>query len=185
MNTHEYSMQIVKEIERTLSGVNSAIGEDIVNMIISAKRVFVAGAGRSLLMLRGFAMRLMHLGLTSYVVGETVTPSIQNGDLLIIGSGSGETASLVKTAEKAKSLGVDVALITIFQQSTIGIMADCVLTMDAPTSKVSNDFMSIQPGGSCFEQSMLILFDSFVLQVAEKLKLDANENLKLRHANLE
>lgn len=180
MNTREYSMQIVKEIERTLSGVNSAIGEDIVNMIISAKRVFVAGAGRSLLMLRGFAMRLMHLGLTSYVVGETVTPSIHNGDLLIIGSGSGETASLVKTAEKAKSLGVDVALITKFQQSTIGIMADCVLAMETPT-----DFSSIQLGGSCFEQSMLILYDSFVLQVAEKLKLDANENLKLRHANLE
>jgi 6-phospho-3-hexuloisomerase len=185
MNTNEYSLQIVKELERTLSRVDASIGEEIVDRIIDANRVFIAGAGRSQLMLRGFAMRLMHLGLTAYVMGETVTPAIEKGDLLIIGSGSGETTSLVKAAEKAKSLGVELVLITIFSDSSIGKIADTILRVNAPTSKADSEFTSIQPGGSCFEQSMLLICDATVLRVAEKLKLDANENLKLRHANLE
>jgi len=185
MNLNEYSLQIVKELEKTLDGVDAGIGEEFSDRIIKAKRIFVAGAGRSQLMLRGLAMRLMHLGLTSYVMGETVTPAIEKGDLLIIGSGSGETASLVKAAEKAKNLGVDLALITIFPNSSIGRMADIVLRVKAPTSKADSEFTSMQPGGSCFEQSMLLICDAFVLRIAEKLQLDANDNLKLRHANLE
>ena len=47
----------------------------------------------------------MHLGYTVYFVGEPTTPSIQEGDLLILGSGSGNTASLVSNAKKAKDQG--------------------------------------------------------------------------------
>ncbi|MGZ4892148.1 MAG: SIS domain-containing protein, partial [Halobacteriota archaeon] len=55
------------------------------------KRLFVMGAGRSGLVVKGFAMRLMHLGFNVYVVGETVTPAVETDDLLIVISGSGET----------------------------------------------------------------------------------------------
>lgn len=185
MTIREYSIEILKELENTLRGVDDGVADKMIDEVIGAKRIFVAGAGRSLLMLKGFAMRLMHLGFTAYVVGETVTPAIQKGDLLIVGSGSGETASLVKTAEKAKSLGVRIALVTIFPHSSIGKLADTVLAVNAPTSKADTPFKSIQPGGSCFEQSMLLLYDACILKISEKLGLNANENLKLRHANLE
>ena len=36
-------------------------------------------------------MRMMHVGLDAYVVGETVTPSLEADDIFIVGSGSGET----------------------------------------------------------------------------------------------
>jgi len=48
----------------------------LVEAILEAETVFIAGAGRSLLMLSAFAMRLVHLGLRAFVVGETSTPAI-------------------------------------------------------------------------------------------------------------
>src|SRR5690242_20696995 len=81
-----------------------------VDALASAPRIFVAGAGRSGLATRGFAMRLMHMGKQVYIVGDTTTPGIASGDLLVIGSGSGRTASLLGAATKAKDLGASVAL---------------------------------------------------------------------------
>lgn len=185
MNAREYSLKIVEELRTTLSGVDPEACEALISRIIGAKRVFVAAAGRSALSIKAFAMRLMHLGLTVYVMGEIVTPAIREGDLLLIGSGSGETDSLVAAARRAKAFGADLALITIMPGSSIGKIADAVVRISAPTSKADTGFVSIQPGGSCFEQSMLLLLDAFVLRIAELLKLDADENLRLRHANLE
>jgi 6-phospho-3-hexuloisomerase len=52
-------------------------------------------------MVKAFAMCLMQMGIDAYVVGETVTPNLEKEDLLIIGSGSGETKSLVPVADPA------------------------------------------------------------------------------------
>ena len=120
------------------------------------------------------------MGLTVYVMGEVVTPAIREGDLLLIGSGSGETDSLVAAAKRAKAFGANLALITIFPDSSIGRIADEVVRINAPTSKAETSFVSIQPGGSCFEQSMLLLLDAFVIRIAETLRLNAEENLRLR-----
>ena len=185
MNACEYSLQIAEELKKTLSGVDAASVEAMIARIVKAKRVFVAAAGRSALAIKAFAMRLMHLGLQVYVMGEIVTPAIKEGDLLLIGSGSGETGSLVTAAKRAKAFGAELALITIFPESSIGSIADEVVCISAPTSKADTGFVSIQPGGSCFEQSMLLLLDACVIRVAEALQLNAEENLKLRHANLE
>ena len=181
----EYSLKIVEELRKTLSGVDPDACEALISRIIGAKRVFVAAAGRSSFSIKAFAMRLMHLGLTVYVMGEVVTPAIREGDLLLIGSGSGETDSLVAAAKRAKAFSADLALITIVPDSSIGRIADEVVRISAPTSKADTGFVSIQPGGSCFEQSMLLLLDAFVIRIAELCKLNANENLRLRHANLE
>lgn len=43
----------------------------------------------------------------------------KKGDLLLLASASGETASLVNVAAKAKQLGGTVALLTIFPESTL------------------------------------------------------------------
>jgi 6-phospho-3-hexuloisomerase len=137
-------------------------------------------------MVRAFAMRLMHLGFTAYVVGETVTPNIEAGDLLIVGSGSGETASLVSMAAKAKSIGSTLALVSIFPESPIGKQADVVLKIPVPTSiaKTSSGFATIQPGGTLFEQTMLVAFDAMFLWLMEKLGKSA-DGIFIRHANLE
>ena len=95
-----------------LSAYSRAVKEEEVQALarscVQAKRIFVAGAGRSGFAARGFANRLMHLGLTVYFVGESATPSIGRGDLLVIGSGSGATASLVASANKARAVGASI-----------------------------------------------------------------------------
>jgi 6-phospho-3-hexuloisomerase len=186
MNTTEYSIEIIKELEQILSRLEPQNSEKLCNLILSAKRIFVAGAGRSGFMIRAFAMRLMHMGFTAYVVGETVTPNIEADDLLIIGSGSGETASLVSMAVKAKSIGFTLALVSIFPESTIGDQAEAIIKIPAPTPKVKIDtgVKSIQPMGSLFEQSLLLVFDSIILRLMEK-QGNCSDVMFNRHANLE
>lgn len=76
--------------------------KEVVDLCQKANRIFIAGAGRSGFAARGFANRMMHLGFTVYFVGETTTPSIQAGDLLIVGSGSGKQQVLSLIVKKQK-----------------------------------------------------------------------------------
>jgi 6-phospho-3-hexuloisomerase len=177
---------IVKELDKTLENISFEKQSEMAEMILKANRVFVAGAGRSGMMARCFAMRLMHMGIQVYMVGEVVTPSLAAGDLLIITSGSGTTGSLVKMAEKTKNLEGGLALVTIYPESTIAKMADLVITINAPTSKGAKieGVASIQPMGSLFEQSLLICLDYIVLILMDKKQI-TGEEMFARHANLE
>lgn len=187
MNTRDYGKTILQELQYTLSSIDPEKADILIGKIMGAGKVYVAGAGRSLLVMRAFAMRLMHMGLNAYVVGETSTPAAEMGDLLIIGSGSGETDSLVSMAKKARKLGIGLAIITIFVDSTIGKMADNALVIPASTTKVTKDsgYKSVQPGGTLFEQSLWLMCDTMVLRLAELMKVDANQCLDQRHANIE
>ena len=177
---------VADELSRTLTAISPAQMEQLADAILKAKRVFVAGAGRSGMMARCFVMRLMHMGLLAYIVGEVVTPGIAADDLLLIASGSGETASLVSMAKKAKQLGASTATVTIYPASTIGAMSDPVVSIHAPTSKSDIDigFRSVQPMGSLFEQSLLLCLDYVILILMDKTQITAEE-MFARHANLE
>ena len=85
----------------------------------AADRVFLAGAGRSGLVLRMAAMRLMHLGLTVHVAGDTTTPAISSGDLLLLASGSGTTSGVVKAAQTAAEAGAQVVAVTTNRHSPL------------------------------------------------------------------
>jgi len=186
MDTVEYSKEIVKELDRTLSQISAQDAEKLADALLGSKKILVAGAGRSGFAAKAFAMRLMHMGFEAYVVGETVTPNLEAADILVIGSGSGETGSLVSMANKAKKIGAKIALVTIFPESSIGGVADITIKIPAPTPKVAADsgFKSIQPMGSLFEQSLLLFLDSIILRLMEKRGNDSN-TMFTRHANLE
>lgn len=187
MNTREYGKTILQELQYTLSRIDPGKTDILIDKIMAAGKVYVSGAGRSLLSMRGFAMRLMHMGIDAYVIGETSTPAAAKGDLLLIGSGSGETGSLVSMAKKAKMMGIGLVIITIFADSTIGKMADDVLVIHASTTKIEKDsgYQSVQPGGTLYEQSLWLMCDTMVLRLAELMKVDANQCLEQRHANIE
>jgi 6-phospho-3-hexuloisomerase len=186
MKTNEYAVEVVKELERTLSQISADEAERLVKKIMMSKKILVAGAGRSGLAMKAFAMRLAHMGFETYVVGETVTPNFEEADLLLIGSGSGETGSLISMAGKAKKIGGSLALITILPESSIGKLADTTVKIAAPTPKASGTeaWTSIQPMGSLFEQSLLIFLDIIILKLMEERANDATNMFK-RHANLE
>ena len=104
--------------------------------ISNAPRIFVAGAGRSGLMMKAFSMRLMHIGFDVHVIGDITTPNSRSGDLFILGTGSGETESLLSYANKAKKLGLNVITLTSFVDSTLGNLADITMQIPAPTESL-------------------------------------------------
>lgn len=182
----DYGGKIVKELGMSLENLSNEQGDDLVKNILNSKKIFVAGAGRSGFAMKSFCMRLMHIGFDAYVVGETVTPNMTCDDILIVGSGSGSTGTLVTICNKAKSIGAKIGLVTILDKSPIADMADIVINIPAPTPKIEQDtgFKSIQPMGSLFEQSLLLTLDACVLLLMDNMSKDSATMFK-RHANLE
>lgn len=184
MNTTGFTAAILEELERTLTRIDDAQAEELVTGILQAKKVFVAGGGRSGFMAKAFVMRMMHVGLDAYVVGETVTPNLEPDDIFIVGSGSGETQSLVAMTKKAKAIGATVVAITINPESAIGSLGDIVIEIPAQAKADGESGKSIQPMGSLFEQSLLLFYDAVILRFMDKKGLKS-DTMYGRHANLE
>ncbi|WP_342555694.1 6-phospho-3-hexuloisomerase [Paenibacillus sp. FSL R7-0652] len=187
MSGTRYTAAILKELERTLSQIDDAEMQVLAERLLAAERIFVAGAGRSGLMGKAFAMRLMQMGLAVYVVGETVTPGISSADFLLLCSGSGETGSLAAMARKANQAGAPVGLMTIKPESTIAQLAQAVVRLPASAKEDTADAgadVTIQPMGSLFEQSLLLSMDALILTMME-IKGMTGADMFSRHANLE
>lgn len=158
----------------------------LVDAIEAAGHIFLAGAGRSGVAITGFANRLLHLGLSVSLVGEITSPHSKPGDLLVIGSGSGETGSLVALAHKARANGVAVALITMDATSTIGRLATVTLVLPGVSPKLSAAaaVRSIQPMGSAFEQLAFLTYDAIVLELMRR-RSETSDAMFTRHADFE
>ncbi|GGK00675.1 3-hexulose-6-phosphate isomerase [Lentibacillus kapialis] len=178
------SSQIIQELKYSLSTISEEEAKQLAENFLKAERIFVSGTGRSGLMLKAFAMRLMHLGFKVHVQGEITAPAITKGDLLLTGSGSGSTATPLAAAQSAKKQGAKVVLITVQKESPIGELSDDVLTINAPNKIWEESFQSVQPMGSLFEQSLLITLDAIILLLMTETNRDSEDMLK-RHANLE
>lgn len=179
--------RILSELTGIYRRLDPGAAAQLVDAIESKNATYLAGGGRSGLLLRCAAMRLMHMGRRVFVVGEVVTPAIREGDLLLIGSGSGETASLVAMAKKAKSVGASLALVTANAKSTIAGLADVIVRLAAPTPKASgldDATASRQPMGNLFEQAMFLLMDAVVMELMARSGMSSDEMFQ-RHANLE
>jgi len=156
----------------------------LATMIQQAKRIFVIGAGRTGLMMKAVAMRLMHLGLNVYVVGETTTPAIQEGDLLLAASGSGTTSTIVKAAEKAHDMGAGIVALSTTHTSPLANVAQLVLIIPAAQKQDFHGAVSEQYAGSLFEQSVLFVGDA-VFQTLWKVSQLSPEEMWKQHANME
>jgi 3-hexulose-6-phosphate synthase/6-phospho-3-hexuloisomerase len=113
-------MRVLKESMENITNHVRFVAEELndqqinkfINYLEQAKKVYIYGAGRSGLVAKAFAMRLMHLGIAVHVVGEITTPAIEAEDIFITISGSGETTSVVNSAKIAKNVGATVVAIT-------------------------------------------------------------------------
>ncbi len=176
---------ILDEMRRVLDEVAPDGLERLAEAVLKADRTYVAGGGRSGLMARAFAMRLMHLGLVTYVVGETTTPAVRGGDLLIGCSASGETHVTVTVSQVAQEAGARVFAITATPDSPLTRLADEMIVIPSP-SKRGRPWpgRSAQYGGSLFEQALLVLLDAVSSEVGRRLGMTSQE-IDSRHANLE
>lgn len=156
----------------------------LITHITSAERIFVYGAGRTGFALKAAAMRLMHLGYTVHVVGETTTPAISIGDLLLVGSGSGTTSSIVGAAQKASKASASVVALTTAAESPLASYASVTVIIPAAQKEDYGDTVSGQYAGSLFEQAVWLLMDA-VFHALWKSKDFSAQQLWKRHANLE
>ncbi len=176
---------ILAELRTALSAVEPAECMAAVEALSKAGRVFVVGVGRVMLSLQAFAKRLNHLGIPACDVGAIDEPAITARDLLVVGSGSGESIVPAAIARKARSLGAKVLYIGSNMDSTIAGTADLRLRIPCATKlHRAGEVPSAQPMTSLFEQALLLLCDALCLQMIALRGLDRG-SLPGAHANLE
>lgn len=181
MQQQEHQKLVIEKIAGILDATNLAYADQITRMFDDASRIFISGAGRSKLVGNFLGMRLMHSGYDVSMVGEIVTPSIKNGDLLIVISGSGETEQLVAFTNKAKSVGAKIVLICSKAESTIGDLADAVFQIGKQELYKTVKGM---PMGTVFELSTLCFLESVISYLIWEKDI-TEEKMRERHANME
>ena len=187
MSVKEYTGKILDELTYNLRYISDDAVSRLSAMLLDADHIFTAGAGRSGVAIKAFTNRLMHLGFSVSSVGEISSPHTKEGDLLLIGSGSGETESLAAMAEKAKKNGVNLALVTMDEETTIARLADVVVVLPGVSPKLRKKGMeitSIQPMGSAFEQISFLMYDGMIMELMERMG-ETSDSMFGRHADLE
>ena len=173
---------IQRKINDILSQVSQNDIDKVKKLFSNSSRIFVYGAGRSGLVAKAFAIRLVHLGLQTFVIGETIIAPVQKGDLAVIVSGSGETIPAVMTAEIAHDIGAKVVSITGKKNSEIAKYADITLFISATCN--DSERKKYAPLGTLFEASVWILLDGIIADLLEN-KHETEETMRKRHATLE
>lgn len=182
MSVKKHTQKIIEELSFFVDYENDEELDQLVEVILTAKKIFLSGAGRSGVAIKGFTNRLLHLGLTVSLVGEISCPRTTKGDLLILGSGSGTTPSLVALAKKN---GVTLALLTMDKESEIAKLADVIVVLPGVSPKLKeNNLTSIQPMGSAFEQISFLTYDGIILELMEKMG-ETGESMLERHTDME
>lgn len=200
----EYVLRTMHEIANFILKVSKILKEEqveaMINLLVEVynkknTKILVMGAGRSGLVGRAFAMRLMHLGYNVYVLGDTIVPSIGKDDIVIAISGSGRTKLIVTAAEAAKKVGAKVIAITSYPDSPLGKLADIVVEIPGRTKIADTelDYFARQilgiheplaPLGTLFEDTALAFLDGVTVELMHRLGKTEDE-LRARHANIE
>jgi 3-hexulose-6-phosphate synthase/6-phospho-3-hexuloisomerase len=194
MTIHLRMEKLTQKIAEQCRAIDRKSIDALVDAILSADSIFIHGAGRSGLVGRAFAMRLMHLGLKVYVVGETITPPIKTGDLYIAITGSGKTQSIYAIVKTAKDQGSKIAAITSHPDQPIGKLADIILKIkgrektdekrDYLARQMTGEHEPITPMGTLFELSAMVFLDSIIEELMIK-KNKSESEMEGFHTNLE
>lgn len=175
----DYVLEQAKEV---IGRTDPAKVEELLRMLAKAKRVFVYGAGRSGLVARAFAIRLLHLGYQTYVIGETISAPVQPTDAMLLISGSGETYPVAMSAEIAQNIGARVACLTTNPHSKVASFSDIIV--EFPTRNIDGERTQLAPLGTLFETSTWIFLDGVVAELMERRK-QSEEMMRQRHATME
>lgn len=190
--------EIVESLSKSLKNIDEEQVSKLVDILLKAKernkKILLVGAGRSGLVGRAFAMRLMHLNFNVHVVGETITPAVEEDDILLAVSGSGTTTTVVTAAKIAKKVKAKVVAITSYPRSPLGRCSDHTVVIHGRTKIAGKkDYFSRQilgvheplaPLGTLFEATASIFFDALIVELMHRLG-KTEEELKKRHATIE
>ncbi|MBU0686094.1 MAG: SIS domain-containing protein [Thermoplasmatota archaeon] len=168
---------IVNSVQTTLeSDIENT--DKFVDLIIGSRKIFIYGVGRSGLIAKAFAIRLVQMGLEVFFVGETVTPFVEEGNLVIIVSYTGETMSAIQTANIVRRVGAKVVTVTANNHSKLAAASNLIIEIHPPKD---DDRKRLAPLGTLFEVATLIYLDGIVASMMEKLG-QSEGAMRKRHA---
>jgi len=123
-------------IYSTLSGLPDQVGEEILRAFLSARRIYIAGAGTSYhaSMAMEYALRnILELDARAFIASEYLSAlrGISDEDLLVAISQSGETIDTLMAMRRAKEMGARAVAITNVVGSAIARESDYRIYMRA------------------------------------------------------
>jgi 6-phospho-3-hexuloisomerase len=177
--------QALDDLGRVFDRIDHAAVQRAVAEIAAADRIALYGVGREGLQIKGFAMRLFHLGRKVSVVGDMTTPHLGAGDLLIVSAGPGHFSTVEALMGVAKRDGARTLVVTAQPDGACARAADVVLQVPAQTmADDSGHATSVLPMGSLYEGAQYILFEVMVLMLRDRIGITP-EAMRSNHTNLE
>lgn len=176
----------LSELSTVLDAMSIESVDGACRMIAEAKNVLLYGCGREGLQLRGFAMRLYHLGINASMVADMAAPPLGRGDLFITSAGPGELSTVTALTTVAKRDGASVLFFTATPDAPLSAIADHVVNIPAQTMATDQgrQAASVLPMGSIYEGSMFLLFEMMILKIRD-LRRVSPEDMRARHTNME
>jgi len=180
-----WAVPALEELRQAAGRIDDAALDVVADEILAAGRVACSANGREMLMLRAFAMRLMHLGLDVHVVGDVTAKPIGPGDLLLVVCGPGKLATADAMLVLGKAAGARTVVITAQPDGETSRRADEVIHLPAQTmADDQTGSPSVLPMGTLFEWLELVFFDAVAIRLRERTGQTLNE-IRARHTNLE
>ncbi|MFT3985021.1 MAG: 6-phospho-3-hexuloisomerase [Lachnospiraceae bacterium] len=192
----KFSKIIVAEHEAVFGQLDMKQLKTFVDAVISAKRVFVHGTGREGISMRGFAMRLAHLGKSSYWLMDDTTVGMHEGDLFIVCDGRGDVGVHRRIVQQAAKTGAKIAMITALPEGNlVKSYADYMLFVhstvymdekhaEADAPKQHDTVPTEQPMGNQYEQHIYLLMDIIAIILKDEMKL-TYDDMEANHRNIE
>lgn len=175
----------LRELGDCLAKVSRSDIDAAIEELARARRIALYGVGREGLQMKGFAMRLFHLGLKPSMVGDMTTPPIGEGDLLVVSAGPGSFSTVSALMGVARESGARALLVTATPEGEAARLADTVLRIPAQTmASDQGPFTSVLPMGSLYEGAQYILFETLILELRDRLGVSP-EQMRANHTNLE
>ena len=172
------------EVGSALAQIDTIAVQTACDLIADAGCVGLFGCGREGLQLRGFAMRLYHLGLNSAYLGEMNTPPLGSGDLLVACAGPGELATVRTMMQTARDAGAQILFITAQPHTPSAKLASHIIEIPAQTMADDDGSTGLLPMGSAFEGALFFLFEIMIDRLKTSLGIDA-QAMANRHTNME
>jgi 6-phospho-3-hexuloisomerase len=208
-NVATFAAKALEELGEVFARLDPAPVADALDAMAGAGRLALYGVGREGLAMRGFAMRLFHMGLDAAVVGDMTTPPVGPCDLLLVSAGPGGFSTVLGLMGVARDAGARTLVFTAQPGGAAAAVADLVVPVPAQT--MANDLgaddlgaddvggnhvgpddrtgrpaaaPSVLPMGSLYEGALFVLFEAMVVALRDRLGV-APEAMRARHTNLE
>ncbi|GAA0737871.1 MurR/RpiR family transcriptional regulator [Clostridium oceanicum] len=136
-------INILKDIEKTKDMINDSMIDQILNLLDNANKIDFFGAGSSEMICKEISKKFRTLGRAAYSYDDSSimflsASSLKKNDVVFAISLSGETNSVLKASNIAKTRGATVISVTNMSINSLCKIADKSLFVNSTSFKIQN-----------------------------------------------